>query len=144
VPVKPVRLFLYGTLMAGQPHPLARRLRAVLGPGEPVVIGGRMFAVPDPLGWYPVVVPGDGIACGMVHRADGLDDAMLAALDAYEEVVATGAGYRRIEVAVPGVGPAQAYVWQGALPEGALALEDGDFAAFLACSGRRAFGAQDS
>lgn len=139
-----MRLFLYGTLMVGQPNALARRLHAVLGPGEPGGIVGRMFAVPDPLGWYPAVVSGEGIVRGMVHRADGIDGAMLAALDAYEEVVATGAGYRRVEVAVSSGGAAQAYVWQGALPEGALALEDGDFAAFLACSGQRAFGAQDS
>lgn len=139
-----MRLFLYGTLMAGQPHPLARRLHAVLGPGESGEIAGRMFAVPDPGGWYPAVVSGEGVARGMVHCADGLDDALLAALDAYEEVVATGPGYRRVEVVVPGVGLTQAYLWQGALPDGALALEEGDFAAFLLRKGQRAFGAQDS
>lgn len=138
-----MRLFLYGTLMAGQPHTLARRLHAALGVGVQAQVAGRMVAIPDPDGWYPAVVPGQGHAKGMVHAADGLDDALWAALDAYEQVVATGAGYRRRDVAVAGVGLAQAYVWQGALPEGALTLEEGDFAAFLAKTGQRAFGSRD-
>lgn len=137
-------LFLYGTLMAGQPHPLARRLHAVLGPGEPGVIAGRMFALRDPLGWYPAVVSGEGVVCGMVHRADGLDDALLAALDAYEEVVATGPGYRRVEVIVSDGALAQAYLWHGALPDGARPVAEGDFAAFLSRTGQRPYGAQPS
>jgi hypothetical protein len=80
----------------------------------------------------------------MVHRAHGLYDALLAALDGYEEVVETGPGYRRVEVAVSGAGPAQAYIWQGALPGGARPVAEGDFAAFLSRTGQRSYGAQDS
>ena len=131
-----MRLFLYGTLMAGQPHALARRLHAALGPGERAWVAGAMVAIPDPGGWYPALVAGGrGRAWGKVHGADGVDAALWAALDAYEQVVTAGPGYVRRVV----LGDAQAYVWQGALPQGAVALEDGDFAAFLARTGERSY-----
>jgi gamma-glutamylcyclotransferase (GGCT)/AIG2-like uncharacterized protein YtfP len=138
----PGRLFLYGTLMAGHGHRVARRLHDVLAPGGAAQVSGRLVAIPNPGGWYPALLAGAGVVRGMVHAADGLDAALLADLDAYEQVVRVGAGYRRAEVMVAGVGPAMAYVWQGALPPGAVALEEGDFAAFLARTGQRPYGAQ--
>jgi hypothetical protein len=127
--------------MAGQGHALARRLHDVLGEGRPGQVAGAMFAIPDPEGWYPALVLGArGMTRGVFHQAYGLDTGLLAALDDYEQVVESGAGYRRRDVPVVDLGLAQAYIWQGTLPEGALALEDGDFAAFLARTGQRAFG----
>jgi gamma-glutamylcyclotransferase (GGCT)/AIG2-like uncharacterized protein YtfP len=134
-----MRLFLYGTLMAGNGHSLARRLHDVLGPGQAAQVEGRMFVIPDPDGWYPALVPGEGCwVRGMVHAACGLDEALWTALDAFEE------GYLRRDVIVEGGGCAQAYVWPDALPDGALALADGDFLAFLRRTGQRPYGAQDS
>jgi gamma-glutamylcyclotransferase (GGCT)/AIG2-like uncharacterized protein YtfP len=128
------RLFFYGTLMAGLDHPLARSWHGALAPGEPGRVAGRLFAIADPQGWYPALLPGEGWVRGMAHRLlPAFDAAMLAAMDHYE-----GAEYRRLPMPVmlaEGEAMAQAYAWQGALPTGAVALEDGDFAAFLARSG---------
>jgi gamma-glutamylcyclotransferase (GGCT)/AIG2-like uncharacterized protein YtfP len=101
-----------------------RRWRRVKGWAQ-----GRLWAVPDPEGWYPALLPGEGRVTGMLHRPLAIFDvAMLAAMDRYE-----GEAYRRLPITVTlasGAVRAQAYVWQGALPAGAVALEDGDFAAF--------------
>ncbi|WP_206238033.1 gamma-glutamylcyclotransferase family protein [Novosphingobium terrae] len=132
------RLFFYGTLMAELGHPLAREWHAALSAGEKGWVEGRLWALPDPQGWYPALVPGEGRVMGTVHcPLAAFDAAMLAAMDRYE-----GEAYRRLPVTVrvaSGEIAAQAYVWQEALPEGAVALEDGDFAAFLARSGEQAY-----
>lgn len=132
------RLFFYGTLMAGLGHPLARGWHGALSAGEAGWVRGRLWAIPDPEGWYPALLPGQGRVRGMVHRPlAGFDAGMQAAMDRYE-----GEAYRRLPLPVmlaEGEVSAQAYVWQGALPEGAVALEDGDCAAFLTQSGETAY-----
>lgn len=132
------RLFFYGTLMAGLDHPVAREWHQALSAGEKGWVEGRLWAIPDPAGWYPALLPGEGRVTGMVHHPLAAFDAgMLVAMDRYE-----GEAYRRLPVTVmmaSGTVSAQAYVWQRALPEGAVALEDGDFAAFLARSGEQAY-----
>jgi len=132
------RLFFYGTLMAGLGHPLARGWHAALSVGEMGWVEGRLWGIPDPEGWYPALLPGEGRVKGMVYRPlAGFDAGMLAAMDRYE-----GEAYRRVPVTVAlasGVVTAQTYVWQGALPADAVALEDGDFAAFLTRSGEIAY-----
>ncbi|WP_068094395.1 gamma-glutamylcyclotransferase family protein [Novosphingobium rosa] len=130
----PPAFFFYGTLMAGMSQPLARVWHAGLSAGEAGWARGALWAIPDPEGWYPALLPGEGRVLGMVYRPlAGFDAAMLAAMDRYE-----GDDYRRLALPVvlaEGEVLAQAYVWQGALPAGAVALEDGDFAAFLARRG---------
>ncbi|WP_343613657.1 gamma-glutamylcyclotransferase family protein [Novosphingobium sp.] len=134
----PPAFFFYGTLMAGIDHPLARVWHTALAEGEKGWAQGRLWAVPDPEGWYPALLPGEGRVTGMLHRPLAIFDvAMLAAMDRYE-----GEAYRRLPITVTlasGAVRAQAYVWQGALPAGAVALEDGDFAAFLARSGETSY-----
>lgn len=137
---EPERLFLYGTLMAGHRHHLARRLHEVLGPGREAALAGVMYAVPDEEGVYPLVIPGAGTVHGTVHDAAGLSDALWAELDAYEQVVTHGDGYARRAVTLASGERAQAYLWQGALPPGAMPVAQGDFATFLARTGWRAFG----
>ncbi|MDE1916908.1 MAG: gamma-glutamylcyclotransferase [Sphingomonadales bacterium] len=136
---EPSRLFLYGTLMAGHRHRLARRLHEVLGPGREAGLSGIMYAVPDAEGVYPLVIPGEGWVRGMVHEAAGLSDALWGELDAYEQVVTRGDGYRRRAVTLVSGERAQAYLWQGALPPGALPVAEGEFAAFLARTGMQPF-----
>ena len=49
---------------------------------------GRLYAIPDPAGWYPAFIPDPAGAAvhGMVHAAGpGFAQADLAALDAYED-----------------------------------------------------------
>lgn len=127
--------FFYGTLIAGSGNDHERAAHALMGEGRAQVTRGRLYAVPDPAGWYPALLPGAGIVRGMVHRAGPRFDARaLARMDEYE-----GRDYRRGLIRV-GLGMAQAYLWRGALPRGARRIAGGDFHAWLAaCRGRRAY-----
>lgn len=142
--ILPDRLFLYGTLLQGTCSAVAVRLHRHLAPGRPGWVQGRLHAIPDPGGWYPALVPGEGIVRGMVHDVRPTFDAdLLAVLDAYEAVSTDGRGeYRREPVtAMTDEGPlvAEAYVYNMALPAGARAVPEGDFPAFLAAGGLTAF-----
>jgi gamma-glutamylcyclotransferase (GGCT)/AIG2-like uncharacterized protein YtfP len=120
-------VFFYGTLIAGSDNAVARAAHRGLGPGVAAQVRGALYAVPDPLGWYPAMVPGEGVVHGYVYRVvDGFD---VGALDAYE-----GADYRREAIEVQGI-TAHAYIWAGALPLGAVLIPSGDFAAFAAAHG---------
>lgn len=144
-----MRFFFYGTLMAGSGNAVARAAHARLLAGVPAVAAGGLWAIPDAGGWYPALVLADGrnsggAVRGFVHEAGpDFSEGDLAALDAWE-----GAEYRRCGVeAVLTDGAcvmAQAYVWAGAVPQGGEAIADGDFAAFIAGRGLRAFGEDGS
>jgi gamma-glutamylcyclotransferase (GGCT)/AIG2-like uncharacterized protein YtfP len=122
-------VFFYGTLIAGSANAVARAAHRGLGPGVAARARGALYAVPDPLGWYPAMIAGDGVpGWGVVHGyvypvLDGFD---VGALDAYE-----GVDYRREAIEVQGI-IAHAYIWAGALPSGAVLIPSGDFAAFAA------------
>ena len=128
------RFFFYGTLLSGSGNPVARVAHRKLLPGRPATAPGALHAIRDAAGWYPALTPGEGEVRGMVHEAArGFGTADLARLDAYEEC-GPGGEYQRREIAVRSGGQevlAQAYVYVAALPEGALPVPDGDFAAFL-------------
>jgi gamma-glutamylcyclotransferase (GGCT)/AIG2-like uncharacterized protein YtfP len=129
-----MRFFFYGTLLAESAHPVARAVHARLVPLGAAQVAGRLYAIPDPLGWYPAMVSGDGTVRGALYAAlPGFTAADLARLDAYE-----GADYQREERLVAGAA-AQVYVWGANLPEGAIALPHGDFARFLHEGGRAAY-----
>ncbi len=136
-----MRLFFYGTLMAGSGNAVARGIHARLLAGVPAVVAGGLWAIPDVGGWYPALVLGaGGVVRGFVHEAGpGFGAADLAALDDWE-----GDDYDRCELAVTladgGCVTAQGFVWAGALPGDAEAIADGDFAGFLRRRGLKAFG----
>ena len=136
-----MRFFFYGTLMAGSGNEVARAVHGRLGPGVAAVVSGKLYGIPDPQGWYPALVTGaGGVVRGFVHEAaPDFTEADLAALEDWE-----GPEYARFAVAVVrGDGArviAQAFVWAGALPEGAEEISGGDFAAFIAERGLTAFG----
>ncbi|HWU03298.1 MAG TPA: gamma-glutamylcyclotransferase family protein [Novosphingobium sp.] len=138
----PRYFFFYGTLMAGAGNAVALAAHRHLGQEQPATIRGALWAIDDPGGWYPALLPGAGLVHGALYRVlSGFGAKDLALLDAYE-----GAEYVREPVQVrleAGMVEAQAYVWAGALPEGAVALGHGDFARFLAEGGHRPFGAAD-
>ena len=125
-------LFFYGVLLQGSADwPFLRGL----GPGRPATTCGALYALPDPLGWYPALIPGEGsgagVILGRVHEAGGID---LAALDAFE-----GAAYARrlVPVVVKGGSLwAEAYVWAMPLPLGAELIAHGDFPRWLTETGR--------
>lgn len=128
------RLFFYGVLIAEIAPPSVRRLLSGIGPGRPATTRGRLFAVDDPDGAHPALVAGDGVVAGVLHEADAVD---LAGLDAFE-----GAAYVRTEITVHCDGedlPADAYIWI-ASTDGLEPIPDGDFARWLAASGRPAIG----
>lgn len=107
------RVFVYGSLMAGQPHHAllsgARRLGACRLPL------GRLYD----LGAYPALRPGAGAVSGEVYV---VDRATLRRLDRLEDHPRT---YRRRRVATPW-GPAWVYLYRRPLPA-ARRLRTGDW-----------------
>jgi gamma-glutamylcyclotransferase (GGCT)/AIG2-like uncharacterized protein YtfP len=135
-----MRLFIYGTLLDGLSHGEAARLVEGLGPGVSASIAGALRVVEEPLGCYPVLVPGvDGRVVGKVIEAPD-DPRWLAELDAYE-----GPDYLRWTVVVEledgSEVEAAAYICLIADTDGLEPVPHGDFARFIAESGRKVFGA---
>lgn len=132
-------LFLYGTLQPAADTPMARWLAPRIARACPAHVPGRLVAMPDAGGWYPALVPGCAGArcCGtLVWARLTRDDRML--LDHYE-----GSEYRRRRVrardAAGTVFAATAYAWCVPLPADIRPIPDGDFLAWLAREGVRAF-----
>ena len=135
--IRPSLLFFYGTLREGVGD---WPFLAGLGLGAPATTTGALYAIPDRQGWYPALILTQArhatSVVGTLHAAGAVD---LAAIDAFE-----GADYARQPVPVDGWDGygetvAQAYVWTGALPEGAEAIAHGDFVRWLAETGRSAY-----
>lgn len=136
----PLRFFFYGTLIGGVAlgAPIRQALARLrdLGPAQ---VSGRLHAIPDPQGWYPALVAGEGRASGRLYVA-GPDfaGADLAALDAYEDCDSgdpAGSLYRR-EILANG---AQAYLFNQPLPDGSRPIPEGDFASWAARNGMPIF-----
>lgn len=75
-------LFLYGVLLDAVAQGPARELVRGLGPGQPAVARGLLYAVPAGGRFYPALLPGGGKVHGMVHDSGEAD---LAALDRFED-----------------------------------------------------------
>ena len=139
-----MRFFFYGTLIAGSGNRMARlvqeRLRFV-GPGA---ARGTLHAIADPRGWYPALLRGGGEVRGMIYEAPpDFTAADLARLDAYEDYDPASPAaslYLRVPVMVTPAGTAQAYIYNRLLPAGSRPIPGGDFRAWLAAEGLRAFG----
>ena len=148
----PTRVFFYGTLVAGNPNAVAAAIHAALEPMGPARTAGALFAIPDPAGWFPALVSGEGAVSGALYRAGASFDAdLLARMDAYEDfdpADPTGSLYRRVSIVVQGEDgadlPAAAYLWNRALPPGAEPIGGGHFGQWLAQTGNRVFGATRS
>ena len=127
-------LFLYGVVRAEVAGSMAEPLLNGLGPGWSATVPGELWALPDPRGWYPALLPGEGAVQGMLHEAGDVD---LAAVDA-----AKAAEYRRAPVTVTsdsGEAPATAWFYTADLPAGAELVPDGDFNVWLAETGHTPF-----
>jgi gamma-glutamylcyclotransferase (GGCT)/AIG2-like uncharacterized protein YtfP len=108
---------------------------AGIGPGRTATTSGALFAIRDPAGWYPALVPGEGTVIGAVRDAACVD---LAAVDAFE-----GADYVRRPIPVLCAGEtimAEAYLWTAPLPPGSPQILHGDFARWLAETGHAPLG----
>jgi len=143
-----MRFFFYGTLLAGRDNPFAAAAHAVLRPLGPATVRGRLYALPDPQGWYPALLPGEGTTQGALYEStEHFGEADLARIDAYEdyhpENPAASLYVREILPASMADGAshkAQAYFFNQPLPPGSMPIAGGDFAAWLAISGFRALG----
>jgi gamma-glutamylcyclotransferase (GGCT)/AIG2-like uncharacterized protein YtfP len=147
-----MRFFFYGTLMAGSDNPMARFVHERMRPLGRAETHGALHAVPDPEGWYPALLPGKGVARGMLYEADArFTAADLARLDAYEDYdTAQPEASLYIREPLRVTGPdgmtvtAEAYCFARPLPEGSLPIPDGDFRAWLAEAGVTAFAGRRS
>lgn len=134
-----MRFFFYGTLLAGSDNPVASFVHEKLELVGPATARGALHGVPDPDGWYPALLPGEGEVHGRLYAAgESFTAADLARLDAYEDFDPArpeASLYLRLPVAVRGPDgaeqAAQAYVFNRPLPDGARPIPEGDFRAWL-------------
>lgn len=146
-----MHFFFYGTLLAGNPNPVALELHRLLRPVGPGTVVGMLHAVPDETGWFPALVTGSGEVFGQVYEArDGFAARDLARMDAYEDcdpADPVGSLYLRKETTVNTAGGeciAQVYRYNQPLPDGSRPIPRGDFAAWLAETGLPVFSATRS
>lgn len=110
-----VRLFVDGTLRRGGANHARLRGATYLGPAETEA----RFALYD-RGPYPALVAAGGNAIeGEVYA---IGRPLLARLDRFEGHPTL---YRRVTLSLRGAGPAEGYVWAGALPAGARFVAGG-------------------
>lgn len=144
-----MRFFFYGTLIAGSGNPVATAAHALLRDLGPAKATGALYAVPDPEGWYPALLPGGGAVHGRLYEArEHFDVRALALLDAYEDCDPAdhaGSLYLRETIVVMRMGgecaEAQAYRFNQPLPADARPIPNGDFRAWLAREGLDPYGA---
>ena len=154
-----MRFFFYGTLVAGHDNPVARTVHARLGEGVRATVPGRLHSVETPDGWYPLLTQdfapdtdadSDAVVHGYLYEA-GPDFSLadLALLDRWENFDPRDpdVGEYRRDAAVARTAdganvPTDVYVYIQPMPAGAIPLARGDFAAWLAETGRRAISAQ--
>ena len=142
-----VRFFFYGTLVAGSGNPVAQAAHARLCPIGRASVLGTLWGIPDPAGWYPALISGRGQVHGMLYAVgEGFGPDDLARLDDWEDYRPDQPAeslYLREEMQVTIAGgagmPAQAYRFNQPLPDGALAISDGDFRAWLSANGYGAY-----
>lgn len=139
--------FFYGTLIAGSGNRVEAAVHCRLVPMGKTVVSGRLYAIRDPLGWYPALLSGSGPVHGMVYAiASNFGTADLAVLDEYEgydprhpgrslyrrRTVGFRDGDRRLQVA-------DAYYFNQPLPPGSRRVKGGDFHAWLDNNRLRAY-----
>ena len=139
--------FFYGTLIAGSGNAIEAAAHEKLVPMVRTVVKGRLYAIRDPLGWYPALLPGSRPVHGMVYAiAPKFGTADLAALDTYEgydprhpersvyrrRPIAFRIEDRRLHVA-------DAYFFNAPLPPGSRRVKGGDFHAWLEANRLRAY-----
>ncbi|AKM11867.1 hypothetical protein AB433_14165 [Croceicoccus naphthovorans] len=127
-----MQLFLYGTLMGEADTAKGRWLHERVSQVQPATVPGVIYAIPSTQGWYPALLRGPGRVRGVVAEC-ALERRDVARLDRYE-----GHEYRRKAMrarTADGTTVAQAWIWRGPLPKGAVAIADGDFLGWLANSG---------
>ncbi|MCB2060324.1 MAG: gamma-glutamylcyclotransferase family protein [Novosphingobium sp.] len=140
--------FFYGTLLDGSDNAIAAWVHERLQAVGPATVEGILEAVPDPDGWYPALLAGDGQVHGRLYESvEGFGAADLARLDAYENYDPARPDrslyLRETCTATAPDGTlceAQAYRFNRPLPDGSHPIPSGDFRSWLEEQGVRAFG----
>ena len=134
-------LFFYGVLLGEVASDRIAAMLAGIGPGNPAIASGVLYAVIDRAGSYPVLLPGEGEVRGAVHEVGSVD---LAVLDRFEGVDPNDprAGeYRREAIRViPATGSpleADAYLYNHAPGPALVPIRHGDFARWLRETGNQ-------
>ena len=141
-------LFFYGVLMPGLVSGRMAELVALLGPPRPATVSGRLFAVPDPRGHYPVMIAAEGagrVSGSVLTPGSLFGTGELAELDAFEgfdpaEPAASEYVRKKLPATVADglMLSADAYRWNRAIGTNFIPIPHGDFARYLAESGARA------
>lgn len=139
-----MKLFFYGVLMGEVAPPRVQAMLRGIGPGEPASMRGLLYAVADPEGAHPAMIPGEGVVHGRLHAAGRVDLAALDAFEGYDPANPTAGEYRREAVTVRCAdgreAQAEAYFWNRPVDRRLSPIAGGDFAAWLAESGLRPIG----
>ena len=143
----PGPLFFYGVLMPGLVSGRMAELVALLGAPRPATVSGRLYAVRDPRGHYPVMVAARGaervsgelLAPGPLFGTDEL--AELDAFEGFDPANPTASDYIRDRLHATFVDGttlgADAYRWNRPLVGDLIPIAHGDFARYLVESGAR-------
>ena len=147
-PLSAARFFFYGTLADPAVNRISRLIHAQLRPLGPARMRGALYGIGQRQGWYPALVFGDGLVQGQLFAAAaGFGERDLARIDAYEDFTPGNPDaslyVRELCPVTADDGqeqPALAYRYNQPLPKRARPIPGGDFAAWLAQEGLRAFG----
>jgi len=140
-----MHLFFYGVLIGDLASERIAAMLSGIGPGRPAATSGLLYAVPDPTGWYPVLLPGEGAAIpmvrGMVHQSGTVDLAMLDRFEGIDTDNPRAGAYRREPIRItPEVGEplmADAYLYNHEPAAEFEPIAHGDFARWLRETGRK-------
>ena len=141
-------LFFYGVLMPGLVSGRMAELVALLGPPRPATVSGRLYAVPDERGHYPVMIAAEGagrVSGAVLAPGPLFGPAELAELDAFEGFYPadpTASDYLRgrlpATLADGQTLATDAYRWNRPVAADFIPIPHGEFARYLAASGARA------
>ena len=143
----PTALFFYGVLRPGLASGRMAGLIALLGQARPATVSGKLYAVPDPRGHYPVMVAaieGEQVHGTVLTPGSRFGIVELAEFDAFEGFEPGNPDksdyLRRTLVATFPDGStvdADAYRWNRTTRGDYIPIAHGDFARYLAESGAR-------
>ena len=141
----PGALFFYGVLQPGLVSGRMAELVAMLGDPRPATVAGLLYAVPDPAGHYPILIPCIGsqrVFGAVMFPGERFGPGELAELDAFERFDPRAPGAsdyvrRSREAELPdgtSMG-ADAYVWNRAIGTDFIPILHGNFERYLAETG---------
>lgn len=141
----PRALFFYGVLLPGLASGRMGELVALLGDAAPATVAGRLFAVPDPRGHFPVMLEAAGndrVSGAVLVPGPRFGAAELAELDAFEgfdparpeqsDYVRRGLSATLVDGRTV---PADVYWWNRPVGTDFVPIAHGDFARYLAETG---------